>query len=81
MPPASSVWEKVTLFIFKSVFLTALLVIAHFDKNPSYTSWYIYVCVLAMAAGGIAAGHRQDPTKYRGNSDAMVGRVLNGTKG
>jgi hypothetical protein len=45
----------VSLFAFASVFLSGLLVIALVDKNPSQTSWHIYNCVLAMAAGGFAA--------------------------
>jgi hypothetical protein len=48
-------WEKITLFAFGTFFFVVLLVIAWFDPNPSESSWYIYICVLAMAAGGVAA--------------------------
>jgi hypothetical protein len=52
---AHGAWEKVTLFSFGVVFFVILLAVAWFDKDPTPTSWYIYNCVLAMAAGGIAA--------------------------
>jgi len=47
-------WESAALFAFGSIFLISLLVIAFIDRDPTRTSWYIYNCVLAMAAGGIA---------------------------
>jgi hypothetical protein len=48
-------WEKITLFAFGTFFLLVLLVISWFDRQPSPSSWFIYISVLAMAAGGIAA--------------------------
>ncbi len=54
MPPPRD-WEKATLFAFGTFFFVVLLAIAWFDRNPSESSWYIYICVLAMAAGGVAA--------------------------
>jgi hypothetical protein len=48
-------WEKITLFVFGTFFFIVLLVIARFDQHPSNSSWYIYIWVLAMAAGGVAA--------------------------
>jgi hypothetical protein len=48
-------WEKKTLFSFGTVLFLILLVIALFDRKPTQTSWYVYTCILAMAAGGIAA--------------------------
>jgi len=53
-PPPQN-WEKITLFVFGSVFFTVLLAIAWLDRHPSHSSWYIYLWVLAMAAGGVAA--------------------------
>jgi hypothetical protein len=50
-PPAFSTWEKITVFSF----LAVLVVIALFDRHPTNTSWYIYLCVLALAAGCIGA--------------------------
>lgn len=35
--------------------LGAVLLITRFDSNPTPTSWIIYLTVLALAAGGIAA--------------------------
>jgi len=55
MPATSRPWEKITLFAFGVFFFLILLLIALLDKNPTPTSWYIYICVLALAAGGIAA--------------------------
>src|SRR5207247_3685376 len=48
-------WEKKTLFSFGTALFLILLAIALFDRKPTQTSWYVYTCVLAMAAGGIAA--------------------------
>jgi hypothetical protein len=48
-------WEKITLFAFGTFFLIVLLIISWFDRQPSISSWFIYICVLAMAAGGVAA--------------------------
>lgn len=48
-------WEKITLFVFGTFFFIVLSAIAWLDRNPSITSWYIYISVLAMAAGGVAA--------------------------
>jgi hypothetical protein len=53
--PAARTWEKVTLFAFGTFFLLVLLVISWFDRQPSASSWFIYISILAMAAGGIAA--------------------------
>jgi hypothetical protein len=53
--PATSDWEKITLFAFGTICFTGLVAIALFDKHPSSTSWFIYVSVLSLAAGGIAA--------------------------
>jgi hypothetical protein len=55
MPGPPIDWQKLTLFVFGTVFLLGLLAIALFDRQPSQTSWHIYNSVLAMAAGGIAA--------------------------
>jgi hypothetical protein len=54
-PPASRDWEKITLFVFGTFFFIVLLAIAWLDRHPSSSSWFIYICVLAMAAGGVAA--------------------------
>jgi hypothetical protein len=54
MPPPRD-WEKITLFAFGTFFFIVLLAIAWLDRHPSGSSWYIYICVLAMAAGGVAA--------------------------
>jgi hypothetical protein len=54
MPPSRD-WEKITLFVFGTVFFIVLLAIAWIDPHPSNSSWYIYIWVLAMAAGGVAA--------------------------
>ncbi len=54
-PPASRDWEKITLFVFGTFFFIVLLAIAWADRHPSSSSWFIYICVLAMAAGGVAA--------------------------
>jgi hypothetical protein len=54
MPPPRD-WEKITLFVFGTVFFVVLLAIAWLDRYPSNSSWYIYIWVLAMAAAGIAA--------------------------
>ena len=54
MPPPRY-WEKITLFVFGTFFFIVLLAIAWLDRRPSGSSWYIYICVLAMAAGGVAA--------------------------
>jgi hypothetical protein len=54
MPPSRD-WEKITLFVFGTVFFIVLLAIAWLDPHPSKSSWYIYIWVLAMAAGGVAA--------------------------
>jgi hypothetical protein len=54
MPPSRD-WEKITLFAFGTVFFIVLLAIAWLDRHPSNSSWFIYIVVLAMAAGGIAA--------------------------
>jgi hypothetical protein len=48
-------WEKITLFAFGSFFFIVLLAIALLDRNPSKSSWYIYLWILALAAGGVAA--------------------------
>jgi hypothetical protein len=48
-------WEKITLFLFGAFFFTVLLTIAWLDRDPSGSSWYIYIWVLALAAGGVAA--------------------------
>lgn len=48
-------WEKITLFVFGTFFFIVLLAIALLDKNPSKSSWYIYLWILALAAGGVAA--------------------------
>ena len=55
-PPKSapSGWERPTLFVFGTFFFVVLLFIAWFDPTPSKTSWFIYICVLALAAGGVA---------------------------
>jgi hypothetical protein len=55
MPAAPRAWEKITLFAFGVFFFLILLLIAFLDRSPTPTSWYIYCCVLALAAGGIAA--------------------------
>lgn len=55
MTAGQSTWEKVTLFVFGAVCFFILLAVAWWDKYPTPTSWYIYNCVLAMAAGGISA--------------------------
>ncbi len=52
--PAARTWEKITLFAFGTFFLLVLLVISWFDRQPSTSSWFIYICILAMAAGGVA---------------------------
>ena len=52
---SSRAWEKVTLFAFGTAFFTVLIAIALLDKHPSKSSWYVYTCVLAMAAGGVGA--------------------------
>lgn len=54
MPPSPD-WEKPTLFVFGTVFFIVLLAIAWLDPHPSTSSWYVYIWVLAMAAGGVAA--------------------------
>jgi hypothetical protein len=54
-PPASHDWEKITLFVFGTFFFIVLLAIAWLDRHPSSSSWFIYICVLALAAGGVAA--------------------------
>jgi hypothetical protein len=48
-------WEKRTLFVFAVFCFLILLLVAVLDKTPTRTSWHIYNCVLALAAGGIAA--------------------------
>jgi hypothetical protein len=48
-------WEKITLFVFGTFFFIVLLAMAWVDPHPSASSWYIYIWVLAMAAGGVAA--------------------------
>jgi hypothetical protein len=48
-------WEKATLFAFGTFFFIVILAIAWLDRTPTKSSWYIYLCVLAMAAGGVAA--------------------------
>ena len=53
--PAPRTWEKITLFAFGTFFVIVLLMIAWFDRQPSTSSWYIYICVLAIAVGGVAA--------------------------
>jgi hypothetical protein len=35
-------------------FFSVLLLIAHFDPTPTQFSWFIYNCVLALSAGGVA---------------------------
>ena len=48
-------WDKRTLFMFGACACSILLLVAVFDKTPTRTSWHIYNCVLALAAGGIAS--------------------------
>ena len=48
-------WEKITLFAFGSFFFSVLLVMSWFAKEPTHTQWYIDLCVLSMAAAGVAA--------------------------
>jgi hypothetical protein len=54
MPPPRD-WEKITLFVFGTFFFIVLLAVAWLDRHPSNSSWYIYIWVLAMAAGGVTA--------------------------
>ena len=48
-------WKLITLFAFAVVGLGTLLLITQIDPHPSQTNWYIYLTVLALAAGGVAA--------------------------
>ncbi len=48
-------WKLIILFAFAVCGLGTLLLITRFDPNPSPTNWYIYLTVLALAAGGVAA--------------------------
>lgn len=48
-------WKLITLFAFAVGGLGTLLLIAGVDPHPSQTNWYIYLTVLALAAGGVAA--------------------------
>jgi hypothetical protein len=48
-------WKLITLFAFAVCGLGTLILITRFDSTPSQTNWYIYLTVLALAAGGIAA--------------------------
>jgi hypothetical protein len=48
-------WKLVTLFAFAVCGLGTLILITRVDSNPSETNWFVYLTVLALAAGGIAA--------------------------
>jgi hypothetical protein len=48
-------WKLITLFAFAVVGFGTLLLITQIDPHPSQTNWYIYLTVLALAAGGVAA--------------------------
>jgi hypothetical protein len=48
-------WKLITLFAFAVCGLGTLILVTRIDSNPSQTNWYIYLTVLALAAGGIAA--------------------------
>jgi hypothetical protein len=48
-------WKLITLFAFAVCGLGTLLLMTRFDSNPSQTNWFIYLTVLSLAAGGVAA--------------------------
>jgi len=48
-------WKLITLFAFAVCAFAILILVARFDPNPSPTNWYIYLILLASAAGGFVA--------------------------
>lgn len=54
-PAVQSTWEKVAIFAFGVVFVTAILVLAVFFPAPTAFQYLVFRVVLALAAAGVAA--------------------------
>jgi hypothetical protein len=55
VPPTPSALQQILIFLFGSACFAVLIVIARSDQHPSRTTWYIYLCLLSVAAGCIGA--------------------------